>query len=481
MGIRKYLLAALIFFYHSICLGALHSDTLVLTVRPSQNDFESIQKALDTQTSGPLKVVLSGSFRIFDVLITKRHSTTIEFTQGAVLHLMNRNTGGILLQHNNCHVKNGYIKGSAKSALTFYEGYGVMFYGVSNCSVQNTVFDRISGLSIYLAPNERNKGCVANYVFNNRIINPAINLIGNGDESGILLGYSGKGYSHRDNIIKNNFIDGNNVLKVGIGIIGHGNNNTFWANEIKNCLCYGIISYESQSTDTALSGSKILHNAISNIGQVGDEKTVKGMGIYLMKSHNSVVKGNKVYNTLRNSDRSETLGAGAITTSGSVGSLVDSNYIDGSEMYGYVNDYSFNSIFSNNTILNTRKSGAYFINVNNVKVVNNTFRNIGEVVFKGYFEHTSLPYIKQQWRIKTYLNQSTGNNIIIENNHIYSGKDILYFTGTAPEKNNRGNTIFRNYFKGNRIYGNVKKISNLVFYREEKSGENYIINNVINK
>jgi hypothetical protein len=43
-----------------------------------------------------------------------------------------------------------------------------------------------------------------------------------GDDAGILLGYSGDGYFHENNIITNNEIDGNNILKIGAGIIGHG-------------------------------------------------------------------------------------------------------------------------------------------------------------------------------------------------------------------------------------------------------------------
>ncbi len=246
---------------------------------------------------------------------------------------------------------------------------------------------------------------------------------------------------------------------------------------------YGIISYESVYTDVSLTGSKILDNEIRNIGETGNRLTVKGMGIYLMKSMNSLVKGNKVYNTLRNSDKSESLPAGAISTSGSVNTTVENNVIDGSYMYGFVNDYSFNSNFNSNFVKNTRRSGAYFVNVNDVTVKNNHFENIGEVVFKGYFENTGLQYIKDQWKIKNYLNQSTGKNIRIENNFIVSDKDLLFFRGTGNKEKQIENKIKNNTFVNNIIKRSpgIPVTNESIAFREVDGNTNVISNNKTEK
>lgn len=457
---------------------ANQKDTLTLTILPSNNDFSAIQNALNNKADAVLKIILKGNFYVDKTLETTRQNTLLQFTPGSSLHLLNKNSGGIVIAHNDCTVKGGTIIGNGISTTNFYKGFGILLSGVNNCTVQNMSFTKISGIAVFLSL-AGNKGCNEDQVLDNRITNSVMDLGGKGDEAGILLGYSGNGYFHRNNVIKGNYVDGNNILKIGIGIIGHGDGNSFLNNQVYNCRSYGIISYESTYTDVSLHRTYIIDNTIKNIGEVGARKTVKGMGIYLQKSMNSIVKGNKIYNTLRNSDQTESLGAGSISISGSVNTIVDDNFIDGSFMYGFTNDYSFGSTFTNNTVENIRKSGAYFMNVNNVKVANNTFRSIGEVVFKGYFQNTSLKSIKAQWKIDTYLNLTTGQNILIEDNKIYKPKDILYFTGSKPLNGESGNKIKNNNFKNNTIYGISKKIPEMVNYREDVINSNRISNNTI--
>ena len=126
---------------------------------------------------------------------------------------------------------------------------------------------------------------------------------------------------------------------------------------------------------------------------MGNKRTKKGMGIYLMKSQNSFVLNNKIYNVLRNSDQSETLGAGSISLNGAINTIVQGNEIDKSFMYGIVNAYAFNSSIEHNIIRNVRKSAIYLINVNDIEISDNTIDSNNDVMIKGFFENTSTEYI----------------------------------------------------------------------------------------
>ncbi|UEQ78727.1 right-handed parallel beta-helix repeat-containing protein [Chryseobacterium arthrosphaerae] len=452
-----------------------------IKIKPGKNDYFTIQQALAHNKSEYLKIILDGKFVIDKTLVSKRNNTTLEFTKGSQITMTARDQGILLILHDNCTVQNGRFIGNGQSTTNFYTGFGVQLSDTENSKVIDCSFEKISGISIFLSFSK--KGCKNSLIKGNRISQPAMYIKEIGDEAGILLGYSGNNYFHENNIITLNEVDGNNILKIGVGIIGHGKNNTFSSNKVSNCLNYGIISYESAYTDVSLTGTKILDNEIRNIGETGNRRTVKGMGIYLMKSMNSEVIGNKVYNTLRNSDQTESLGAGAIAISCAINAKVSNNLIDGSYMYGFVNDYSFNSNFSSNFVKNTRKSAVLFVNVNDVLVDKNHFENIGEVVFKGRFENTGLEYIKNQWKIKTYLNQSTGKNIKIENNIITSDKDLLFFKGTNRKEQNIENKIKNNTFVNNTIRRSSQTpvTNENVAFREVEENTNISRNNKVEK
>ena len=439
----------------------MKQDTTYVDIKSSKNSFFEIQNKLGEQTLGVLKIRLSGKFYLGKSLISKRKNVVLSFNKGAKIIFTSSVQTGFLIKHDNISVINGQFEGNGVSSNTFYSGYGIFLYGVKNCVIKNNTFNKISGINIYLGPNDKNQGCKNNLIEKNRIYDPRFYFAQKGtDEAGILLGYSGYGYAHKNNTIRNNYIDGNNVLKIGTGIIGHGSGNIFEANTIKNCLNYGVVCYESQATDVSLSNNKVLYNVIENIGEIGNRTTVKGMGIYLMKSHNSSIIGNKVCNTLRNSDKTETLGAGAISTSGSLNVTVSKNEIVGSNMYGYTNDYGFNSTFADNTIANVRKSAIYLINVSNIIVSNNKISSVGEVVLKGYFENTALPYIKNQWKTDLVLNKVTGKGILIRRNKIYSNNQLLYFRGTKKEELGIDNAIGQNEFTDNEVYYTGKFVQN---------------------
>jgi len=454
-------------------------DEFTIIVKPERNNTVQIQNALSYKTNKWLRIILEGTFYVDKTLQTKKEKTIIEFSPNSKIIFTNTLSSGINIIHNNCIIRNGKITGTGKSSNNFYKGYGILLSGVDNCEISNVTLEKISGNNILLLQS-RGKGCSNNIIKNNSIVSPVFKLNTSGDEAGILLGYSGNGYSHNNNTIDNNIIDGNNILKIGIGIIGHGVGNTFKNNRIHNCRNYGIICYESQTIGTSLSKSNVNNNIIRNIGEIENIRTPKGMGIYLMKSSNSIVSNNKVYDTLKNSDRTETLPAGSISINGSPYTIVKNNLIDGSQMYGIASAYSFNSQFMGNTIQNTRKSGAYFINMNDVIVKGNIFKNIGEVVIKGYFEDTSRPNLINQIDVDVYKNIPTGENFVITENTFYTDHNILYFTGTNAnlKQNYKGNKVKNNKFEDNRIFGNNKKIlTEKVAFRIDEKGTNTIKNN----
>ena len=477
----KVILLFILFFVQS-SFYAKKPDTVVIRVTPTSIDHAKlIQNALAYKTQQPLKILLDGTFRVNKTLTTVQNHTVISFINNSKIIFTDSNNSGIALANDFCTVKNGTLEGTGRSSSDFYKGYGILVYGSSHNTISNMTLKKISGHNIFFI--QRKNGCKSNIIRNNRILEPAFYLGSLGDEAGILLGYSGNNYMHEDNIVEDNYIDGNNMLKIGIGIIGHGSGNIFRRNKVFNCLNYGILSYESEYTDLHLYNTQIIDNYVKNVGEIGTRTTVKGMGIYLMKSKNSKVSGNVVLNTLRNSDQTETLGPGAISISISPNTFVEKNTIDGSFMYGLVSDYSFGSFFRNNTISNTRKSGAYFINMNNAEVSGNIFKNIGATAIKGYFETTKLPYIlnsKHTLNTDTYKNIDTGNNFKITGNKFYTDKDVLYFEGTAVEKTRPyGNKIKNNIIENNEVIGATKKQENLFHFRQEVSGSNKIRNNKI--
>ncbi len=443
-------------------------DTITVYVKPQKNiaDIKTFNKVLSQTNNKPLKIIVSKGIYTFDSSIeVKNPNTHIICEDGAVLNFKNNLESGFIINRDNCSIHNATINGNGKSSTNFYQGFGVLISGAQNTHIINCRFTNISGHAILLMPSRSNVGCRNSMIKGNKISKPSFNFSKTGDEAAILLGYAGNYYSHDNNIISNNEIDGGQILKIGIGFIGHGNDNIFEFNTVKNTKAYGIVTYEYQIVGNTMKRNIIRNNDISNIGEIGDNKTVKGMGIYLMTSVHAIIENNKVYNVLLNSDKSETLGAGAISVSLSPFCTVNNNNIDVSYMYGIVSDYSFNSSFTNNKISNVRKSGMYFINMNDVVVSGNSFTNIGEVSIKGYFENTSLPYIKEQLRDEIYKNINTGNNFKITGNTFNTDKQVLLFTGNLYKDNPKwNNKIKNNIFEKNKI-SRENKSQNIVDFK----------------
>ncbi|PUB28532.1 parallel beta-helix repeat protein [Elizabethkingia sp. YR214] len=475
----KYLLGFMLIMTDFLFSQQVVGDTLVSQITPQ--NVTSINNILKNKINRPQKIIFeSGKYYFDNVLSTNSDNILFEFKKGSVIYLKDNVHGFLLIQNDNITVKNLTLIGNGTSSNSFYEGYGILVMGSNNTKIRNSKFSKISGNAIFLYMKGKT-GCRNSIIENNIISDPAFNISKNGDESAILLGYSGDGYFHENNIIRKNIIDGNNILKVGIGIIGHGRNNTIENNTISNLLAYGIIAYESKYVDNALNGTKITGNKISNIGEIGNNKTFKGMGIYLQKSHSSLVDSNIITNVLRNSDRSETLGQGAISLGASANVQATNNSISGSEMYGIVAAYADGSKIFNNKISNVRKSGIYLINLNNVIIQKNIFTNIQEVVFKGFFGNTKNAIYSQNKPLMQYRDQNTGHGIIISGNTLNAPLAILNFTGQKTVNNFMGNDIYGNVFKNNIINNPQNTVSNSIQFQFQKDNSNVVKDNKINK
>jgi hypothetical protein len=191
-----------------------------IKIKSGKDDYFTIQQALTHNKSEYLKVILDGQFVIDKTLASKRNNTIIEFTKGSQITTTSKDSGILLIQHDNCEVRNGKFIGTGQSTKTFYTGFGIELVDTVGSKIINCFFEKISGISIFLTFSK--KGCKNNLIQGNHITKPAMYLGEIGDDAGILLGYSGDGYFHENNIITNNEIDGNNILKIGAGIIGHG-------------------------------------------------------------------------------------------------------------------------------------------------------------------------------------------------------------------------------------------------------------------
>ncbi|WP_449437255.1 glycosyl hydrolase family 28-related protein [Pedobacter steynii] len=429
------------------------------------DDSFSIQQALDNASSSKTSVVFSGgTYKISKTLFTKKPFTRLVFSGGATIINSTNGLGILEIGHNNCSLENAIIIGSDISSGQIYTGFGVKLFGVQNCVIKGNSFAKISGVSILLLRKDTS-GCSNNTISFNSIKEQALTLSNGFDASAILLGYSGTGYYHNNNLISNNNIDGNKRTNHGIAIIAHGRNNRVTSNNIENCLRYGILAYASKDEPNVLSGTIISGNTIRNIGAVDGTKNNMGMGIYLMKSHNSSIKNNVVENTLINSDRTETLASGAISINNSIGCVVEDNDINGSGMYGIVNLYGFNCSIVNNRVKGIRKSGVFLKNANSVIISKNVFSDIGEVTIKGNFGNTSKKAYASNGLLDLQKNVSTGMGISIKSNTFNGPKSqLVYFTGekSDPNQNYTGNKLGnvvienniiknKNFLKGNGI------------------------------
>ncbi|TWV99410.1 nitrous oxide reductase family maturation protein NosD [Chitinophaga pinensis] len=446
----------------------------------STDDSKAIQQALNQAATASDKTVSfpAGQYLISQTLRTAAAGTRMVFAKGASLKLANNTNGGILILHDNCSVENATLQGNGQSAPDLYKGFGIALSAVSGSTVKNCNFSGISGFNIFLNRNG-NKGCTKCIITGNTIKSPALSIPKGYDGSGIMIGYSGTGYAHKDNEISNNTIDGAQTLGHGIAVMAHGSGNKIIGNTISNCLRYGVLSYETSYEDSTLFTTSIINNTISNIGAKDGTTNNMGMGIYVMKTHGAIVKGNKVTNTLVNSDNTETLGRGAITVSGGVGCTVEDNTIVNSGRYGIVCIYGFNTAIRNNKILGVKESGIYMRNTNGNVIEGNEFRDIAKLAIRGQFGNTGRPAYSSNGFLTRFRNIPTGEGIRIANNKFYgTSTNVINLVGeddrTSPGYNNQLKDLD---IQDNQLIGNKNTIDNSIKVSNVAPGGSRIMRN----
>jgi parallel beta-helix repeat protein len=461
------------------------SDTTTINVKDagakgdgSSDDYAAITQVL-SQGNGPVKVYFpAGNYLILKALVTTHDGTVFSFSSNAKLIIPANNLdGGIQLKNNNCKVIGANILGNGVSSTDIVRGYGILLFGVSNCRVLNCTFDKVSGINIFLLNNGTN-GCKQCTIKGNTITEPAFDRKIVQDAAGIMAGYSGTGYFHENNLIANNTVDGNETLAHGIAFITHAKGNTITRNTVKNCLRYGIVAYESSYEDFKLQNTTITYNDVENIGTPNAGPSPYGMGIYLMKSHYSIVRSNKVNNCNLNTDNSETLPSGSIAINGATYCTVDGNVITNAHRYGIAISMAFHSNITNNTIDHSGESGIYLINTAFNVIKGNTIKNVTAYGIKGLFGNLSRPNYAAQMKIPDYQNLSTGQGVEITRNKIYSSSATiirLYGEDPDPKTNYNGNRINNMYIHGNTIIGNSNP--NSINLSNVQDGGNKVSNN----
>jgi parallel beta-helix repeat protein len=444
----------------------------------SKDDSKAMQDALNHVTALRNKVIIPvGNYVISETLRTAFPSTHIVFEKGAKILLVNNKKGGILLMHDNSSVENGTFQGNGVLAGNMYTGFGVLLGGVSGCVVKNCKFSLISGCDIFLV-RSKNKGCTNCTIANNEIISPVQPMVVP-DMSAIIMGYSGTGYSHKNNLIINNVIDGSNTLGNGIAVMAHGSDNKIIGNHVKNCLRYGIISYETSYEDSTLTATSIIDNTVEQIGAKDGTTTNMGMGIYIMKTHYSIIRGNTITNVLRNADNTETLGRGAIAINGAVGCIIDSNTISNSNRYGIVCVYGFDTQIKYNKILGVKESGIYLRNTSGNSIEYNEFRDIGKLAIKGIFGSTGNPAYVGQGVLVKFRNRPTGSGIIINNNKFYTpSKDVIILSGEGEKQSPGYNNPMKDVLiQNNKLIGSRNSFDSAVKIYNAVPGLNKISRN----
>lgn len=399
------------------------------------------------------------------------------FEDNAVIKLRTSNNGAFWVKRDGFEVHNATFIGNRTWSNDVYKGYGILLAGVNNAIIKDSSFKNISGCAIFLI-RSGNKGCSNNLLTNNRIENGNKKGKIYQASSAILLGLSGDGYSHDNNVIEGNFIDGGREINYGINISAHGNGNIIKNNEVKNFLNYGILSYESDYGKYKLTRTHILNNKVSYIGAKTGTTNSMGMGIYLMQSHFSVVKNNIINNVLLNSDNSETLSRGAIALGGAVNCIIENNSISASGRYGIYSSYGFGNKFINNKIEHVEKDGIFLLNSSNNVISKNYMNYIKRDFIRGAFGNMQNFIYAQRNFLDEYRVFASGRNITISENELVGETSRIYMEGGMPGQKNKirinnleGIEISNNSFKG-------QKSSVAIMLRNENGKRNTISNNL---
>lgn len=435
------------------------------------DDAEPINKIILEENSDILTIVFEEGEYILNSPLRIEKQVNFILTDQTILRV-NNEVGGILVFTNNFKISGGKIICSPTKQIDYVRGFGILIQGSDSCMISNVTISEfpISGI-VFIANGK--KGCNFNKVINNRLeTNDNFGFL-LADRSAIMLGYSGTGYSHDNNLIEHNIIKGNFVIHHGISLIGHGKTNLVKGNQISECASYGILFYEIQSDpiDYTIVDNQIFENQIENIGNKGSEETAKGMGIYLMKTFNTIVKGNKINNVLEKNGPAEPLPPGGIALNTSVNCSIIENTISNSSKYGLAAIYSKNLIINGNKISNTGYQPIYICYANDVLIQKNSLIAEGKEVLKLKYGNTNEVNLPKEAFKSSFFQLETGEDIAIDSNTIIVKKFKTALLIDGPESSK---SVFSLTLKNNKFEMAGKEI----FYSKDLSKKIITINNI---
>lgn len=389
------------------------------------NDWEALQNAINTNPSNMI-VFPAGDYMIDKPLTTNYENTQIIFLDGATIHVT-ENVTCFDVFHNGFKLYNANLNGNGIKPADPYSGCAVKLNGVSNCVIENCTLTNFGGHIIFVSWYDKEGVRISshdNLINNNRIYGGLVTCCDRfNDSSAIMIGYSGDNHSHTNNIVSNNKIYGENSVFIGIGLLGHGKGNTFENNYVNNCIDYGIIMYESHNLDHSLYANKIINNIIEDIGARPNMTTWKGMGIYIMQSHETQISGNKVYRVVRNTDDGETLSRGAIAINGANKVTVSDNVVQESNHHGISLANAVDVIITDNHIEKTRKMSIRLWNTSRIQIDNNNFIN-------GLAQGIYGQFANRPTGLQETIGSSGDSHNITNNQFTNMGLQCVNLTGT---------------------------------------------------
>lgn len=412
-------------------------------------DTQAFKDCLNIENASIL--VTAGTYIIDEGLHTKFNRTKITFDDNAKIIVKTDDTF-ITSAKNDCVFSNINAESIFQKAKSAYDSCALKLMAAKGNVVENCTFTNFPGHSIFLS-HASGRGCEANVIKNNQIeVNKEI--VRFDDCAGIMCGYSGDGYFHEYNVFDNNTVNGGEQnLKLGIAMIGHGKFNKFVNNNVRNCEEYGIVAYESAYVDNTLYGNVIDKNIVSNIGAKAGKTTHKGMGIYAMKSHRTIISNNFVEKCLINSDSSETLTRGLIGVSGCTDISVSNNKTFDSGKHGIVAASCDVIDIVNNTIDKTTEMGIRLMDNSNLKLEGNTSTNNGQFSLWGSFSARISG-------LETSIGKS-GNNIRVVGNTFENKKNQTVYLETKTDDGLLNNLVIEgNSIKGDNSFMYIKKVKN---------------------
>lgn len=347
---------------------------------------------------------------------------------------VNNSIGGILVFGSHFSISGGKMMCMNTNQSAYNEGFGILMAGVDSCSISNLTITDFPISGIIMIP-DGNKGCGYNRIFNNKFISAENSGLKFLDKSAIMLGYSGSGYSHDYNVIENNAIEGNYAIHHGIALIGHGKNNLLKGNTISRCASYGITLYEivSNAIDYTIVNNQVVGNQISMIGNKAVGESIKGMGIYLMKTSATIVRENTITNVLVNNGRDEPLPPGSIALNTSLNCIVQDNIVTNSGKYGLAAVYAKNLIIRNNQVSATGYQPIFICYSNDVSIKDNTLSSEGKEIVKLKFGNTNEVGLPKDAFKYEFYQQETGMNIKVDSNfiNVNKAKNVIFLEGPA--------------------------------------------------